>query len=289
MNTTIVATRVRALRVPLAALAFAFLLFLLTTLPASAQTYVTVVVQPGDTLSKIAARYCTDWQTIYNINYQAIGPDPNNVPVGTVLTVPNYCSSTPPSSGSGNYPPRTHATGAWSPPYYTVAWGDTLYSVAARFNTTVSKIRADNGLTSDVINPGQVLIIYPGSSGGGSTPPPQQPPPSGGSGLERIQFAPGAIAASTTGTISQGQPKSYVLWAAAGQNIEIWTNSHGEPLYVTLAAPNGQQVFLNGTNSSLSNYLFGPLSYSGDYKITVSPVTQPESPSLVFDMTVGIR
>jgi LysM repeat protein len=247
-----------------------------------------VVVQPGDTLSKIASRYCTDWQTIYNINYQVIGPDPNNVPVGTVLTVPNYCASAPPTSNNGDTGPRAHATGTWSPPYYTVAWGDTLYSVAVRFNTTVEKIRADNGLSSDVISPGQVLIVYPGSSGGGSTPPPQ-PPPSGGSGLERIQFAPGAIAASTTGTISQGQPKSYVVGAATGQNIEIWTNSHGEPLYVTLVAPNGQQIFLNGTNSNISNYLFGSLPYSGDYIITVSPVTRPESPSLIFDMTVGIR
>lgn len=288
MNATLSPYQPRALRVSLAALLFASLLLLLFTLPAAAQSYVTVVVQPGDTLSKIAARYCTDWQTIYNINYETIGPDPNNVPVGTVLTVPNNCYATPPSTGNGDTGARVHATGTWSPPYYTVAWGDTLYSVAVRFNTTVEKIRADNGLTSDVINPGQVLVIYPGTSGGGSAPTPT-PPPSGGSGVERIQFAPGAIAASVTGTISQGQPKSYVVGAAAGQNIEIWTGSHGEPLYISLVAPTGQMVYLNGTNGNISNYVFGSLYYSGDYIITVSPVTAPESPSLVFDMTVGIR
>jgi LysM repeat protein len=42
---------------------------------------------------------------------------------------------------------------------YTVRPGDTLISIAARFNTTVKKIKAANGLTGNVIRVGQVLVI----------------------------------------------------------------------------------------------------------------------------------
>jgi LysM repeat protein len=43
---------------------------------------------------------------------------------------------------------------------YTVKSGDTLYSIAALFNTTVKKLKAANGITgSTVIHPGQVLVI----------------------------------------------------------------------------------------------------------------------------------
>lgn len=42
---------------------------------------------------------------------------------------------------------------------YTVQPGDTLYSIARKFNTTVAQLRALNNLTSDNLSVGQVLII----------------------------------------------------------------------------------------------------------------------------------
>lgn len=42
---------------------------------------------------------------------------------------------------------------------YTVQAGDTLYSIARKFNTTVAQLRALNNLTSDNLSVGQVLII----------------------------------------------------------------------------------------------------------------------------------
>jgi nucleoid-associated protein YgaU len=46
-----------------------------------------------------------------------------------------------------------------APQTYTVRAGDTLSSIATRFGTSVSAIQAANGLDSDVINVGQVLVI----------------------------------------------------------------------------------------------------------------------------------
>lgn len=252
---------------------------------ASAQSYTTYVVQPGDSLSKIAARYCTTWQEIYNMNYQAIGPDPSVVEPGTVLTVVNRCGGGSGGGGStgGVYDrgPRTHATGSYSQPYYTVAWGDTLTSVAARFGVTVDALMRANNLAGSSIYPGQVLLI-PGAGGG-------QPPQPPSNNAERVTFSPGAIAANRVGQITYGAPKSYVLSARAGQNMEIYTTSHGEPLSISVRTASGQPLALGGTNNSLSNYVFTQLPVTGDYFVTVAPVTAPESPTLTFDITFVIR
>ncbi len=42
---------------------------------------------------------------------------------------------------------------------YTVRQGDTLYRIALNHGTTVSKIKSTNGLTSDMIHPGQNLTL----------------------------------------------------------------------------------------------------------------------------------
>jgi len=55
---------------------------------------------------------------------------------------------------------------------YVVTTGDTLWSIAIRFGTTVEAIKARNGLTSDIIYKGQELVIPgtdPGDGGGDGT------------------------------------------------------------------------------------------------------------------------
>jgi 2',3'-cyclic-nucleotide 2'-phosphodiesterase/3'-nucleotidase len=59
---------------------------------------------------------------------------------------------------------------------YTVQAGDTLASIAARFNTTVDVVRALNNLQGDQITAGQVLTI-PGSPPVAENPTPVPPPP----------------------------------------------------------------------------------------------------------------
>jgi len=46
-----------------------------------------------------------------------------------------------------------------TPTQYKVSAGETLYSIAKRFNTTVEDITNLNGLKSNSINPGQILLI----------------------------------------------------------------------------------------------------------------------------------
>ena len=42
---------------------------------------------------------------------------------------------------------------------YTVQSGDSLYSIARRFNTTVDELKTINNLTSDILSIGQKLLI----------------------------------------------------------------------------------------------------------------------------------
>ena len=55
---------------------------------------------------------------------------------------------------------------AQSPNDYIVKWGDTLYSIALRYDTTVKSIMAENGLTSTRIYAGQCLSIPGGGPAG---------------------------------------------------------------------------------------------------------------------------
>jgi LysM repeat protein len=65
---------------------------------------------------------------------------------------------------------------------YIVRWGDTLYSIARRFGTTVEAIKEANGLTSDFIVVGQELTIP-----GATTIPPEPVPPVTGPVVHIVQ------------------------------------------------------------------------------------------------------
>ena len=256
--------------------------FGLSTKNALAQTtttYISYTVQKGDTLAKIAHQYCTTWQTIYDINRQTIGDNPNVITPGTVLVVPANCNTsiTPPAGTAVDKGPMTYATGNYYPPYYTVAWGDTLSQIGYRFGVPYQDIATSNGLKGTTIYPGQVLYI-PGAVAGTT------PPPNTGT-ITRVRFAPGTNAASLTGTIYQGSPTNYILWANAGQKMTVSTYSHGEPLVISIGNTKGDLLPLSGVNSQLSNSVTATLPESGDYIVTVRPTTPPESPQLNFDIT----
>ena len=139
---------------------------LMAAVPASAQgnsVFVTHVVQPNDRLTKIAQQNCTTWQEIYNLNAAVIGPNPNLLRPGMVLTVPNRCGgAVSPGCTVWDRGPRQHAMGAMQGNVYTVAWGDTWKSVAARFGTTIQAIRQANGLGQNAGLFANMRLIIPG-------------------------------------------------------------------------------------------------------------------------------
>ncbi|MBP3766153.1 MAG: LysM peptidoglycan-binding domain-containing protein [Bacilli bacterium] len=96
---------------------------------------ITYIVKKGDSLYTIAKKYNTSVSEIVNLNNLAS----NNLSIGQTLKIP----------GSDTIPSST----------YTVKSGDTLYSIAKKFNISVDSIKSKNNLKNNSISVGQVLNI----------------------------------------------------------------------------------------------------------------------------------
>jgi LysM repeat protein len=136
------------------------LVILALVMPTAAQAQGGIyVVQRGDTLYSIAVRYGTSVQAIMQANGLS---NPNLIWVGQRLRIPG--------AGGGSGGP---SGGSWGG-VYVVRYGDTLYSIAIRYGTSVQAIMQANGLSNpNFIWAGQRLRIpgAGGSSRGGGTVP----------------------------------------------------------------------------------------------------------------------
>ncbi len=171
--------------VPISVVLLTVLLLSVTPLAASAQAgQITIyVVQPGDTAYSIATRYCMSVQELTNLNGAVIS-NPNMLYPGMQLRVVNQCGGgggcTGPNCGGctgwncggctgpncGGCPsggcdrgPTLHARGWLNGNIYTVALGDTSWSIAQRFGITVNTLCQANGINPWFIWAGQRLVI----------------------------------------------------------------------------------------------------------------------------------
>jgi len=95
----------------------------------------TYVVKAGDSLYSIAKRYGINVNALKSANNKAS----NLLSIGEVLTIP--------TTTTGTY--RTHI----------VVPGDTLWSIARNYSTTVDELKRLNGLNSNVLSLGMILNI----------------------------------------------------------------------------------------------------------------------------------
>ncbi len=131
--------------------------------PVPASPAARYVVQPGDTLSGIAARFAVrgGWPALYAANRRVIGPDPDVIHPAAVLVLP----------------------GQAAPVRYTVAAGDTLSGIAAEFAVRggwpalYAANRSLIGPDPDAIRPGTVLTLPRPAAPARLTPGPARPRP----------------------------------------------------------------------------------------------------------------
>ena len=106
------------------------------------------IVQPGENLFRIALRYDTTVECLAEANHII---NPWFIYVGQELVIP--------SAGNDPLPPYHDGPGA-PDGTYVVQPGDTLYSIAARFGTTVHALVVANNLPGpDMIYVGQILNV----------------------------------------------------------------------------------------------------------------------------------
>ena len=97
-------------------------------------------VKSGDTLSSIARNYSTTVNSIVSLNPSITNPNLIYPGEQFIISIDSNTSS--------------------SSVVYTVVRGDTLSEIAARYNTTVSKLVTDNNISNpNLIYPGQRIVI----------------------------------------------------------------------------------------------------------------------------------
>ena len=99
-------------------------------------------VKQGDTLYSIARKYNTTAQAIKDLNYFT----DDKLSIGQVIRIPEMF---------------TKEEDMTMPRYinYTVQKGDNLYAIANKYNVSVDTLKKDNGLTSNLLNVGQIIRI----------------------------------------------------------------------------------------------------------------------------------
>ena len=139
-------------------------LLVVSAVPAFAADGTTYVVQPGETLYRIAHRFGVSVSVLAAYNHIS---DPTRLSIGQILRLPPTGTR---AVQSQKLPPKPAPTQTVT--YrYTVSRGDTLALIAGRYGITVQNLMRANGLQSNLIHPGQRLII-PGAKVTVKVPPP---------------------------------------------------------------------------------------------------------------------
>lgn len=120
---------------------------LANTDPKSWVPHTEYAVASGDTLSEIAARFDipTSWLRDRN-NLKS-----DRLQIGQVLLIPH-------AAGNSNYLDQA-ASAIEEPTYYNVQPGDSLWTIARKFNTSIKRLRETNKLSSNILQVNDRLVV----------------------------------------------------------------------------------------------------------------------------------
>lgn len=194
------------------------------------------VVEKGDSLYKIASNYGITVDALKKANNLTS----NVLNIGQILVIPGTSGSNVPPSLSSNT--------------YVVKSGDSLYKIANNYGVSVDELKSVNGLTSNLLSIGQVLVI-PG--GNVPTSPSQTYIVKSGDTLYKIANSYGISVDElksfnnlTTNSLSIGQ-----ILKIPGSISKTYTVKAGDTLY-KIASNYGVSVnALKNANNLTSNVL----------------------------------
>lgn len=200
-------------------------------------------VEPKDTYYAVGRRYDVKPNLIIQFN--------NNVVLhpGAIIKVPTERPFAEPATRPSHQAEANRPEEKTSTQQFKVSAGETLYSIAKRFNTTVDAIKAENGLKSDILSPGETLIIRTSGSAAktvekekekesiAESKPAQQPV------VQRPQIQPPVVTPPVQTAPRQTQPpvSTNTQTPVNTQNTQQYKVSNGETLY-TIAKRFGTSV-----------------------------------------------
>ncbi|WP_291490495.1 LysM peptidoglycan-binding domain-containing protein, partial [Desulfurella sp.] len=113
-------------------------------------------VEPGDTLTAISQKTGINMSVIKNLNPSV---DWSNLQIGEKIVLkPSLKKEQTVLSHNGIYPQENQNTNYIK---YTVAPGDTLFSIAKTFSTTIDELKKINSLASNNLSIGQTILVPP--------------------------------------------------------------------------------------------------------------------------------
>lgn len=201
------------------------------------------VVQPGETLFRIALNYGVSMDAIRAAN----GFRGDTIYAGQTLIIPD--GSTPPD----NNPPPPASGGTV---IHVVQRGETLFTIGLQYGITWDKIAAANNIVGNTIYAGQQLIIPLDGAAGAPPPAPTDTPPTQPAATQPAATEPAP--APTT-----APPDS------SGNTIHIV--QAGETLFLI-----GQQYNVSWVAIQQVNKLVGTTIYAGQQLIIPAPGTVPD-------------
>jgi peptidoglycan DL-endopeptidase LytE len=196
--------RLRRPASPLAALATAAGLLLSPFGPQAHADQSSHVVQPGETLRDIAGAAGVDADDLARLNRLE---DSDVILVGQALALPA-------SAGGAGAAPSAAATptaavaapsrNGSSPNSYTVAAGDTLWSIAQRLGSTTDAVVRANGLADpNQVHVGDQLVVPGGASLGNAASAAAAPAPTAGPAAPAAKPSPKTTSADASGAAGQ--------------------------------------------------------------------------------------
>ena len=182
----------------------------------NAQTYTVVA---GDSVWKIAHQFGISMDTLRSLNnIQNNFIYPGQVLKIRIISSNNVTTPTPestPSIPTGSQTSTQTPTNQTSDTIYTVKSGDSLWAIANKHGLSVSQLKNMNGLTSDIIYPGQTLKVGQGNNTSTTAP----------SKIAATTPAAPSQVSTTSSNTSTSTSKTYTV--ASGDSLWAIANKHG--------------------------------------------------------------